>query len=78
MYFPIEDVIRNIRAFVTSVKRATGNLDEDESRKKDNTKPGTSVYNTKICPYVNRTAVVTISRIILSSVQGPGIELRDT
>jgi len=61
MHFPVEDVVKNVRAFVSSVKRATGNREDDqEDRAKDHSKP-----------------VVTIARILLSTMQGPGIELRD-
>jgi large subunit ribosomal protein L1 len=41
MHFPVEDVIKNVRAFVSSVKRATGNREADQAeKKKDSTKPG--------------------------------------
>jgi hypothetical protein len=41
MHFPVEDVVKNVRTFVGSVKRATGNKEEDqEDRKKDLSKPG--------------------------------------
>lgn len=49
MHFPIEDVVKNVRYFMSSVKRVTGNTKEPEdSRKVKNSgsKPGTSVLKT--------------------------------
>lgn len=43
MHFPVEDVVRNIRYFMTMVKRATGNQRDPEAQsdKKDTSKkPG--------------------------------------
>lgn len=41
MNFPIEDVIRNARHFLTTVKKATGNLaDKDVRQSKGGPKPG--------------------------------------
>lgn len=43
LYFPIEDVVKNVRQFVTVVKRATGNQKDPEDQKKGkSTKPGES------------------------------------
>lgn len=40
MHFPVDDVVKNIRAFVSSVKRATGNREGEAQKAKDATKPG--------------------------------------
>jgi hypothetical protein len=47
MHFPIEDVVKNVRAFVSSVKRATGNKEASEIKKKD-TKPGMSLQSSLV------------------------------
>ncbi|KAF9270815.1 ribosomal protein L1 [Marasmius fiardii PR-910] len=61
MHFSIEDVVRNFRHFMTSVKKATGNTKETQSRSsKDANKP-----------------VTPINKVILSSTQGPGIRISD-
>ncbi|KAI0274927.1 ribosomal protein L1-like protein [Gloeopeniophorella convolvens] len=57
--YPVEDVVKNIRHFVSIVKRATGN--QPQSTDKDqNTKP-----------------VNAITKVVLSSRQGPGIQISD-
>ena len=44
MHFSVEDVVRNVKAFVISVKRATGNREDAQEEKKiDSTKPGMCV-----------------------------------
>jgi len=61
--FPIEDVVRNVRHFLSVVKRATGNQRDpaaEKNQKKGNAKP-----------------VNAITRVILSSRQGPGIQVSD-
>lgn len=40
MNFPIEDVVRNVRHFLASVKRATGNTKEEDKKSKNTSKPG--------------------------------------
>jgi hypothetical protein len=45
MDFPVEDVMKNVRAFVNSVKRITGNAKQHEERQsgtKKDSKPGES------------------------------------
>jgi len=61
LQWPVDDVIRNVRFFLTTVKRTTGILRdrEDASRKKDS-KPNTA-----------------IARVILSSTLGPAIRIAD-
>lgn len=63
MHFPVEDVVRNIRYFMTMVKRATGNQRDPEAQsdKKDTSKK----------------PVTAITRVVLSSRQGPGIQISD-
>ncbi|KAF7436332.1 mitochondrial 54S ribosomal protein mrpl1 [Pleurotus ostreatus] len=58
LHFPIDDVVKNVRHFMTSVKRVTGNQRDKEDKK--TAKPVTS-----------------ISKVMLSSGQGPGIQISD-
>jgi large subunit ribosomal protein L1 len=61
LHFPVEDVVKNVRHFVTVVKRATGNQKDPEEQKAGKaTKP-----------------VTAITKVILSSRQGPGIQISD-
>jgi len=57
MHFSVEDVVKNVRHFVTVVKRATGNQKDPADK---STKP-----------------VTAITKVILSSRQGPGIQISD-
>ncbi|KAI0783357.1 ribosomal protein L1-like protein [Abortiporus biennis] len=59
--YPVEDVVKNIRYFLRTVKIATGNQRDptDTGRKKDN------------------QPVNPITKVILSSRQGPGIQIAD-
>ncbi|THH19691.1 hypothetical protein EW146_g1525 [Bondarzewia mesenterica] len=63
MNFPADDVVRNVRYFLNVVKRATGNQRDPAGER--NQKKG----NTK--------PVNAIKRVILSSRQGPGIQVSD-
>lgn len=48
MDFPVEDVIRNARHFLTTVKKATGNLaDKDDRHSKGGPKPGMCIRSTR-------------------------------
>ncbi|KAI0323080.1 ribosomal protein L1-like protein [Amylostereum chailletii] len=62
LHFPIEDVVKNVRHFLSVVKRATGNARDPiaERKRKGSPKP-----------------VNAITRVILSSRQGPGIQVSD-
>ncbi|KAJ3571558.1 hypothetical protein NP233_g3677 [Leucocoprinus birnbaumii] len=63
LHFPVDDVIQNVRHFLASVKKVTGNtLDRAESRKLRGSGP---------------RPVTTISKVMLSSTQGPGIRISD-
>jgi len=62
MHFPIEDVIKNFRYFLSSVKRATGNTKDEESRRAKS---------------VGARPVTAITKVMLSSTQGPGIRISD-
>ncbi|KAH9997794.1 ribosomal protein L1-like protein [Russula compacta] len=53
--YPVEDVVKNVRHFVNTVKRATGNQPQSADKDKMN----------------------AITKIILSSGQGPGIQIAD-
>ncbi|KAJ3512510.1 hypothetical protein NLJ89_g3477 [Agrocybe chaxingu] len=65
MQFPVEDVVTNVRHFLASVKRATGNSKEaDAADRKLKSSGGTR-------------AVIPIKKVILSSRQGPGIRISD-
>ncbi|KAI0931451.1 hypothetical protein AcW1_001151 [Taiwanofungus camphoratus] len=63
LHFPLEDVIKNVRYFLSVVKRATGNQ-RDPAAEKD--KKDTS-----------KKPPTAITRVILSSRQGPGIQISD-
>ncbi|KII94020.1 hypothetical protein PLICRDRAFT_101348 [Plicaturopsis crispa FD-325 SS-3] len=63
LHWPIEDVERNIRHFITVVKRAA-NQKVDEGNKKS-AAPATG------------KPVIPIDRVVLSSTQGPGIIISD-
>ncbi|TEB38686.1 ribosomal protein L1 [Coprinellus micaceus] len=61
--FPVDDVVKNIRQFMISVKKATGNMRDDSERK--------AAKGTGPKP------VTPIKKIILSSRQGPSIRIAD-
>lgn len=61
MFFPVDDVVKNVRHFLSSVKRATGNEKDTEPEKKSK---GPKTVN-------------PIIRVILSTTQGPAIQIRD-
>ncbi|KAG6883794.1 hypothetical protein C0993_003697 [Termitomyces sp. T159_Od127] len=63
MHFTIEDMMKNIRHFMASVKRVTGNTKEAEDSRK--------LKNSGAKPVTN------ISKVLLSSRQGPGIQILD-
>ncbi|KAF9451373.1 ribosomal protein L1 [Macrolepiota fuliginosa MF-IS2] len=63
LHFPTKDVIQNIRHFLASVKKVTGNTrDGADSRRVKSSGP---------------RPVTTISKVMLSSTQGPGIRISD-
>jgi hypothetical protein len=46
LHFPIEDVVKNVKQFVTAVKRVTGNQkDTEEKGKSKSVKPGEFLYH---------------------------------
>ncbi|OJT08477.1 50S ribosomal protein L1 [Trametes pubescens] len=63
MHFPVNDVVKNIRYFLTVVKRATGNIRDPkaEATKKDTSQKPSQA----------------ITRVLLSSRQGPSIQIVD-
>ncbi|KAI1794007.1 ribosomal protein L1 [Ganoderma leucocontextum] len=63
MNFPVTDVIKNIRYFLGVVKRATGNARDPQA---DSSKKETS-----------QKPVNTITRVLLSTQQGPSIQISD-
>lgn len=70
IHFPVEDVVKNVKLFVANVKRATGNLKDGEGEADAKVEKGKS--KSKSIKPVN-----AITRILLSSTQGPGILIRD-
>ncbi|KAL0951797.1 hypothetical protein HGRIS_008464 [Hohenbuehelia grisea] len=60
LHFPAGDVVRNVRHFMTSVKRVTGNQKDGDEKRGKSTKP-----------------VTAISKVMLSTGQGPGIRIED-
>lgn len=80
MHFPVDDVMKNIRHFMSSVKRVTGNTKEaEDSRRSKNSgaKPGKSTSKFVTLLYVNHYPVTVINKVMLSSTQGPGIRISD-
>jgi len=63
MHFPVEDVVKNVRYFLGVVKRATGNQRDPEA---EADKKSTS-----------KKPPTAITRVVLSSRQGPGIQISD-
>ncbi|KAI0043536.1 ribosomal protein L1 [Auriscalpium vulgare] len=63
MDFPVEDVVKNVRHFLGVVKRATGNQ-RDFAAEKMQKKGAAKPVN-------------AITRVVLSSRQGPGIQVSD-
>ncbi|KAJ3487121.1 hypothetical protein NLI96_g3757 [Meripilus lineatus] len=80
LHYPIEDVVRNVRYFLGVVKRATGNVrdpDADSDKKgSGSTKPG-EIIGTWGLQHAHNFAANAIKRVILSSRQGPGIQISD-
>ncbi|KAK2461489.1 hypothetical protein APHAL10511_005952 [Amanita phalloides] len=62
IHFPVEDVVRNIRFFLSSVKRVTGNAKDEENRR---------------ARTAGAKPVTNINKVMLSSGQGPGIRISD-
>ncbi|KAI0361118.1 ribosomal protein L1 [Trametes cingulata] len=63
MHFPVNDVVKNVRYFLNVVKRATGNIRDPQA---DAGKKETSQKPTQ-----------AITRVLLSSRQGPSIQIAD-
>ncbi|TFK41919.1 ribosomal protein L1-like protein [Crucibulum laeve] len=63
MHFPVEDVVKNVRHFLASVKRVTGNTKDIEADRKSKAAGSKPVTN--------------ILKVMLSSRQGPGIRISD-
>ncbi|KAG6813992.1 hypothetical protein H0H92_004485 [Tricholoma furcatifolium] len=63
MHFPVDDMVKNIRHFMASVKKVTGNTKEAEDSRK--------LKNSGSKPVTN------ITKVLLSSRQGPGIQIID-
>ncbi|TCD70125.1 mitochondrial 54S ribosomal protein mrpl1 [Steccherinum ochraceum] len=64
LHYPVEDVVKNIRYFLNMVKKATGNI-RDPQAEKDSKNSS------------NPKPVNAITKVILSSPRGPGIQLSD-
>jgi len=65
MDFPVEDVVTNFNQFITSVKRATGNAKDPDAADRKLRSAGGS------------RPIISISKVMLSSRQGPGIRIAD-
>ena len=76
MNFPIEDIVKNVRQFVTSVKRATGNQKDPESDNKSS-KPGALNCRIALNQWQTVGIVNAITRIVMSSTQAPSIQISD-
>ena len=80
MHFPVSDVVKNVRYFLTVVKRATGNIRDPqaEANKKDTSqKPGKSMSCMYWISFTDTFVVQAITRVLLSSQQGPSIQIAD-
>jgi len=83
MDFPVEDVVKNVRHFISSVRKATGNTKEAQqsNKGKGSPRPGMSFTFHPIClfltTYLIFFPVVPIKKVMLSSRQGPGIRIAD-
>ncbi|KIJ22150.1 hypothetical protein PAXINDRAFT_63981, partial [Paxillus involutus ATCC 200175] len=64
MHFPVEDLVKNVKHFVLNVKRATGNLKDAVAEAEAKAQKGKNKMN-------------AITRILLSSTQAPGIQIKD-
>lgn len=63
LHFPTEDVVNNFQHFMTSVKRATGHIQEHGDGRR---RTGGEVKR-----------VIPIAKVMLSSKSGPGIRIAD-
>ncbi|TFK26730.1 50S ribosomal protein L1 [Coprinopsis marcescibilis] len=63
LHFPVDDVVKNIKHFMISVKKATGNLRDEKDRQRTK---GTGPK-----------PVTPIKKVMISSRQGPGIRIAD-
>ncbi|KAI9570197.1 ribosomal protein L1 [Boletus coccyginus] len=70
LHFPIEDIVKNVKQFVLNVKRATGNLKDAVAEAEAKAQKGKN--SSKSVKPVN-----AITRILLSSTQAPGIQIKD-
>ncbi len=77
LHFPVDDVVKNVRHFMTSVKRVTGNQRDKEDKK--TAKPGKYFTHPTLQIYLSLLSllVTSISKVMLSSGQGPGIQISD-
>jgi large subunit ribosomal protein L1 len=77
--WPLEDITKNFRYFLSAVRKATGNTRNLEAEAKGQVKQGQS----KPIPCVvqrgliRSTSVNPLTRVILSSNHGPGIHIAD-
>ncbi|OCH90068.1 ribosomal protein L1 [Obba rivulosa] len=61
MHFPVEDVVKNVRYFLNAVKRSTGAPDSEKKADRD----------------AKNKPATAITKVVLSSRQGPGIQIAD-
>ncbi|KAI8981201.1 ribosomal protein L1 [Trametes punicea] len=62
MHFPVSDVVKNVRYFLNVVKRATGNIRDPHAESTKET---------------SQKPTQAITRVLLSSQQGPSIQIAD-
>lgn len=79
MKFPVDDVIKNFRHLMTSVKMVTGNSKEPAERRASNSgpKPGRLSFLDEVNLSLSIFLVTKISTVLLSTRQGPGIKITD-
>ncbi|KAF9015762.1 ribosomal protein L1-like protein [Cyathus striatus] len=63
MDYPVHDVVANVKEFMTSVKKATGNTREDDAARKNKV--------------IGAKPKIPILKVMLSSRKGPGIRISD-
>ena len=79
LHFPVEDVLKNVKYFLSVVKRATGNLRDPAAKLKGgkSTKPGTSTPRVTNVRLTLLSPVNSITKVVLSTRHGPGIQVAD-
>lgn len=75
----MEDITKNVRYFLSVVKKATGNERDLEAEAKGSVKPSKKPFiHVAFTPFDAFYSLANaLTRVILSSRQGPGIQILD-